>query len=213
MNQIIKETLKDEVVEFEVHGLDIARIYSSSSSKLTMLSISASPNIHIEEELKINQPFLINVPSYGVKEIKLTRVDDLSVEVKVKNIPISPNLNYVKGMDNTPFPEREKEMIRKKLDIFEERLNNNSNLTQEIKNDLAEHVTYVKESLDHLGRKDWLILTIGLLGNFASGAFYAPDVAMEMASNIATSIPQFLDSIVHAIPTINNGIARITNDS
>ncbi|WOH39408.1 hypothetical protein RI844_09325 [Thalassotalea fonticola] len=209
----MNETIREEVVEFEEHGLDIARIDSDSTSKLSTLSFSASPNIHIEKKLKINQPFVINVPNYGVKEIKLTRVDTFEVSVKVKNTPISPNIKFMKGVDNSPFPEQEKEIIRQKLESMEEEIKHNSELTQEIKDDLSEHVAYVKNSLEYLGRKDWFILAMGLLGNFASGAFYAPDVAIEMASSISTAIPQFLDSVVHAIPTINSSLARLNSDS
>lgn len=200
----MKETIKDETVEFESHGLDIARIASSSSSKTCTIAISAMPGIYVKKKLEINEPFCIQIPSYGLKEIKATRIDTYDIDIKVKNVPISANICFINGIDNSYFSEEERLLIRDQLDYLKNRIRNHEKFTPELEKDLSEHISYVKDSLNRMGRKDWLIMAMGLLGNFASGAFYAPDTAMEMASAVSTVLPQFLDSIVHAFPVVNN---------
>lgn len=196
------------MVEFEKHGLDIARLESKSTSKKCTIAISGTPEIYLKQELELNKPFIIQIPNYGLKEIKPIRIDTFDIDVRVKDVPISPNICFIKSMDNSDFPENEKLLIIEQLDQLENTLKNHEEITQELKHDVSENITYVKTSLDRMGRKDGLILSMGLLGSFASGAFYAPDAATEMASTVSTVLPQFLDSVAYAFPAINN-LARL----
>ncbi|MEZ9323190.1 hypothetical protein AB4161_23050, partial [Vibrio sp. 10N.286.51.E5] len=204
----MKKTVRDDVVEFVNDGLDIARIASSRATKKAILVVSAKPSIHKKKELEINEPFLMTIPNYGLKQLKITAVDSDSVEVKVDDIEIWPNFMLFKDVDNSMMSKPVKDDIRNKLDHLVLKTNENSQLTEELKEDFAAHVEYIKESMERIGRKDWLILSMGLLGNFASGAFYAPDLAIEAARSIATAIPQVFSGISQIIPKVNQAPGR-----
>jgi len=200
----MKETVRDEVVEFAEHGIDVARLSSSNSSKTCTIAISATPGIYVKTDLEINKPFSIQIPNYGLKELKATRIDTYDIDIKIKDVPISPNVCFIEGIENSEFSTEEKQLITSQLDHLAERVSSSEKISQELKQDFSKNIAYVKSSMDRMGRKDWLLFSMALLGNFASGAFYAPDVAMEMASTVSTLLPQFLNSIVHAFPVINN---------
>lgn len=203
----MKKTVRDDVVEFENDGLDIARMASSRATKKATLVISAKPSIHKKKELEINEPFLITIPNYGLKQLKITAVDSDSVEVKVDDIDTWPNFMLFKDVDNSMMSKPVKDDIKNKLDHLVLKTNENSQLTKELKEDFAAHVEYIKESMERIGRKDWLILSMGLLGNFASGAFYAPDLAIEAVRSIATAIPQVFSGVSQIIPKVNQALS------
>ncbi|MFA1576608.1 hypothetical protein [Vibrio cyclitrophicus] len=203
----MKKTVRDDVVEFENDGLDIARMASSRATKKATLVVSAKPSIHKKKELEINEPFLMTIPNYGLKQLKITAVDSDSVEVKVDDIDIWPNIMLFKDVDNSMMSKPVKDDIRNKLDHLVLKTNENSQLTEELKEDFAAHVEYIKESMERIGRKDWLILSMGLLGNFASGAFYAPDLVIEAVRSIATAIPQVFSGVSQIIPKVNQALS------
>ncbi|MFH4511569.1 hypothetical protein WKI32_11335 [Vibrio alginolyticus] len=209
---MIKE-IKKKVVEFEDSKIDIARIVSSGVSNTATLSISAEPNIYTKVDLEINQPTLVYVPEVGVVQVKLVGVDVNYVEVKVTNTFGSINLNHINSIDNSPFTERDKVVIKGKLDNLISSVSEDDNIPEDVKEDIITNVVYVKESMERMGRKDWFILSLGLLGNLATGAIYAPEPATQVATSIATSIPYIFASVADIMPQATHALTMLSKNS
>lgn len=221
MNSITKN-IRDEAVPFESHGVTLARVTSSSTTRIATISISASPEIYLKKELDINQPFIIYVPYYGAKEVKLIKVGGYDVDVEVKSAPFPLDFKSFQSVDNSPISEQEKVVISGKLD---ELVSDASQKTEAKKDspeyaeykaaldDLVDGVEYIKTSMNHMGRKDFLGLSLNVFTSLVVGGVYAPDVAMEYGTQIMTAIPQVFSSMPSFYPSVNTGLSMLCGNS
>ncbi len=207
---------------FETHGVTLARVKSDSTTRIATISISASPEIYLKKELEINQPFIIYVPYYGVKEVKLVKVGGYDVDVEVKSAPFPLDFKSFQSVDNSPLSEQEKVIISGKLDDFVSEASSKTEAKKDTPNypeykaafdDLVDCVGYIKTSMNHMGRKDFLGLSLNVFTSLVVGGIYAPDVAMEYGTQIMTIIPQVFSSMPSLSPSLNTGLSMLCGNS
>lgn len=81
------------------------------------------------------------------------------------------------GLENSPFTVQEKSLISEKLDYLK-------NFLLETNSDDQRRMELIENSIDDLvvssktlGRKDWLLMTVGVLASFGIGYYFSPSMA------------------------------------
>jgi hypothetical protein len=96
---------------------------------------------------------------------------------------------WAEAVDNTPFSSDERNDIARRLDELSAHVKSTYALSERQLSQFDARLEYLVGASDRLGRKDWLILFIGIVAEFVLVAVLPPEVARNV-------ILSFLDDIV-----------------
>ena len=82
--------------------------------------------------------------------------------------------------DNRPFTQAEKDRISASLREIREHLRSTEALDEARQRFIDARLDYLAQASARLGRKDWINMTVGVLGNIAVGALFTTDSAREL---------------------------------
>jgi len=91
---------------------------------------------------------------------------------------------YREDTDNTPFSTQEKEEINKRLHEFAKYAEVTYSLSEAQTTDLTAKINYLIDATSHLGRKDWLIILIGVLATVILSVALPPDVIHDLLTMV-----------------------------
>lgn len=101
----------------------------------------------------------------------------------------------VSGMSNTSFTGEEQRQISERLDQIESDLAEIQELNAEQGAFVHQQFEYLREALPRLGRRDWLLTTLGALFSIAVEAVFGPDRARELFRLAANLLGPLFGSI------------------
>ena len=114
----------------------------------------------------------------------------LRQELKLLQLASSPDL------PNDSFTEPEKQSIRIQLTQISQRLISDHNLQVQQVEILEQGFSYLADSVNRFGKKDWLNFAMGTLVNIALGAAFSPTVAQDMNHRVMSAVHPLYDSIL-----------------
>lgn len=114
----------------------------------------------------------------------------LRQEKKLLHLASSPHL------PNDSFTELEKQSIRDQLAEIKQQLISDHHLQLQQAEIIAQGFSYLADSLDRFGTKDWLNFAMGTLVNIALGAAFSPTVAQDMIHRVMSAVHPLYDSIL-----------------
>jgi len=134
------------------------------------------------------------VVSQWLKYVKREQAPDLwgmiLQETKLALAASSPVLT------NDAFTQVEKQQIVHLLAEVKDQVISSHRLQLEQKEAIDQGFSYLADSLDRFGKKDWLNLAMGTLLSTATGAAFAPDVAQDMYHRLMAAIEPLFQSIL-----------------
>jgi hypothetical protein len=86
--------------------------------------------------------------------------------------------------DNTPFTTNERQQITETLARVEVEIARSRSLSAEQARVLHEILEEMRAAAERLGRKDWLMLALGILASLIISAAFAPEEAGAMAQQV-----------------------------
>lgn len=98
------------------------------------------------------------------------------------------------GMDNTPFSPDERGLLSDQLLGIKQFMITKQHISDDRHAFVAEQLQYLDEASGRLGRKDWVLLAIGVLGNIVVGAALDPDAALQLFRHAGNALGQILGS-------------------
>jgi hypothetical protein len=114
----------------------------------------------------------------------------LRQEKKLLQLATSPNL------PNDSFTEPEKQIIRNQLAEIKQQLISVHHLQLQQGEITDQGFSYLADSLNRVGKKDWLNITITTLASIAIAAAFAPDVAQDMIQRVMSAIYPIFEPIL-----------------
>jgi hypothetical protein len=82
--------------------------------------------------------------------------------------------------DNRPFTQPERDRITAGLREISEHLSSTEALDEARQGFIEARLKYLEQAASRLGRKDWINMTVGVLGNIAVGALFSTSSAREL---------------------------------
>ena len=116
--------------------------------------------------------------------------DLLRQQTKLMQLASSPHL------PNDSFADIEKQSIRNQLAEIKQQLISVHHLQLQQGEITDQGFSYLADSLNRVGKKDWLNITITTLASIAIAAAFAPDVAQDMIQRVMSAIYPIFEPIL-----------------
>ncbi len=100
------------------------------------------------------------------------------------------------GIPKTPFTSEEQEDISARLDKIEKHLITTQNVSKEHTELVRERFDYLKETIRHQGRLNWLQTLIGVLFTIAGGIGLSQSELRELFQFVDDNLRQFLSKLL-----------------
>ena len=104
------------------------------------------------------------------------------------------------GNENTPFSATEQQRISDNLRELKEYMIANLHLTASGQSFVEARLSYLEEASRRMGRKDWIIITVGVLVTIAVNLALPPETVRELF-RVATD---FLEWLLHEVPLLSS---------
>lgn len=116
-------------------------------------------------------------------------------------------------LPNDSFTEPEKQYIHNQLAGIKEHLISDHHLQPQQAEILEQRFSYLADSLNRFGKKDWLNFAMGTLVNIALGAAFSPTVAQDMIHRVMSAIGPLYESImkifgVNWLPAVKSSASK-----
>jgi hypothetical protein len=114
-------------------------------------------------------------------------------ETKLSRVASSPDLT------NDAFTQDEKQYIVKQLAEIKTRLISDHRIQLQQAEVIEQGFSHLADSLNRVGKKDWLLLAMGAVVSIAIGAGLPPDVAQDMMHRLMQAIEPLFQSILKVL--------------
>ena len=114
----------------------------------------------------------------------------LRQETKLSQLASSPDL------PNDSFTDLEKQYIHNQLAGIKEQLISDHHLQPQQAEIIAQGFSYLADSLNRFGKRDWLNFAMGTLVNIALGAAFSPTVAQDMIHRFMSAVHPLYDLVL-----------------
>ena len=147
-----------------------------------------------EEQLEWRLPLVGDWLTYVKREYEAHDLWELlRQDTKLLQVASSPDL------PNDSFTEPEKQSIRDQLAEVKQHLISVHHLQLQQAEIIDQGFSYLDDSLNRLGKKDWLNNAIGALMGIALGAAFSSTVAQDMFDRFMSAVYPLYDSIMKLI--------------
>ncbi len=199
----------------EQYGITLANLSSSVLSYKCTISVGSTETKLANEELGLNGSLLYQTKHFGLKEIRILGIETDKIQVKIKNISPSHTyfgVGYESKIDDSLISEEDYEKLVINLTSLKEDFIHDPSLSSEQVNYLTAQIDYLAAfaGKDGITKKDFIFQAVGAICNVTVAAVFAPEIAKDIFTGFANSIPWLVDSVVHSYPLLNlNGPLRL----